>query len=504
MKTFIILDIETTGLQLEDSVITEIAAIKVSEEELTIIDSFESLIKIKGKISPFIEGLTGINDKLLKRKGRKLSQVLEELSLFCKDDIVYAHYAPFDKKFIRAAFKQEGLEYQETKWIDTIKIFKDKLPGHENYKLETLIKDLGIANKESHRGMQDCIHTLNVLQAANGLPYEHFETAEYKMFNILREFANIAFILGERYDLSSNEKTFSSLSMAIGKSFKGLDINKKYLAAIKKVNKTVVIRNREKENVQNPFSFVGTAMDQMVEYFYNKKEYKKRMKNDIKFPKTFIKDLNNELNENDFAAIAFMIHYYRGGKEEDLEIAINYSKNKVIDNFYANMIKPYIRLAKEQSSFLPNDTIFNPILGSIKSGLSADGDYIIDGKLCEMKTSKQPSFLLTYINQLITYILLNDLLEEKFQISKKVVIFWNPVYKIFEEFEIFINEEIESEFLKMLRAYSAFFQSDYAEYYRKIRIIKLNTSGFFGHIRECTEEEEQIIDKIYGEIFETD
>ncbi len=162
-KHFIVLDIETTGLSPQTEDIIEIAAIKV-DDNLEIIDTFEYLIDINRPVPPFIVGLTGITNSMLKESGIPISMALKLLKDFAGNLNVYAHYAPFDKGFIRTNLRKHSIDYIESEWIDTIKLFKQKWPNRKTYKLESLIIDLDLATKEDHRGLSDAKHTLALMK----------------------------------------------------------------------------------------------------------------------------------------------------------------------------------------------------------------------------------------------------------------------------------------------------------------------------------------------------
>ena len=165
-KHIIILDIETTGLSPKTCEITEIGAIKVDAHTLEVVEEFESLVKINGEVPYFITNLTGITNQLLKQKGNPLREVLENLSSFCSGHNVYAHNASFDKSFIRHYLAMKDIDYIESEWIDTISIFRKAFPGRKTYKLESLIQDFNLADKEDHRAISDAKYTLKLLKKA--------------------------------------------------------------------------------------------------------------------------------------------------------------------------------------------------------------------------------------------------------------------------------------------------------------------------------------------------
>ena len=80
-KPFIVLDIETDGLDECKNSIIEIAAIKVCESEN---QEFSSLIKQDISLPKTISDLTGITDSLLHKEGRVQEDVLNDLLDFIK------------------------------------------------------------------------------------------------------------------------------------------------------------------------------------------------------------------------------------------------------------------------------------------------------------------------------------------------------------------------------------------------------------------------------------
>ena len=72
---YVLVDIETTGLSPRECEIIEIGAIKVKENK--IIDTFDTLLKIEGRLPYFITKLTGITNEMLE-EGVEQEEALEE------------------------------------------------------------------------------------------------------------------------------------------------------------------------------------------------------------------------------------------------------------------------------------------------------------------------------------------------------------------------------------------------------------------------------------------
>ena len=98
---FVIVDIETTGGNPQNSKITEIAMYKCDGEQ--IIDEFVTLINPETSIPPFIVNLTGITDRMVASAPvfEEVAQTIEEFSEGC---IFVAHNVGFDYGMIRAEY----------------------------------------------------------------------------------------------------------------------------------------------------------------------------------------------------------------------------------------------------------------------------------------------------------------------------------------------------------------------------------------------------------------
>ena len=97
VKDYVVFDIETTGLDSVHNEIIEIGAIKVVENE--IVDTFQSFIKPKYRISSFITNLTGISNDMVK-DALDVREVLMLFKEFVGDDILIGHNVNFDINFV--------------------------------------------------------------------------------------------------------------------------------------------------------------------------------------------------------------------------------------------------------------------------------------------------------------------------------------------------------------------------------------------------------------------
>ncbi|MBR4015707.1 MAG: PolC-type DNA polymerase III [Anaerotignum sp.] len=157
--TFVVFDIETTGLSRETERITEIGAVKVKEGK--IIDRFSTFVNPEKPISAEITKLTGITDEMV-ADAPKIREILPEFLAFCGDAVLVAHNAGFDMGFIRLnAEKNCGIEVRNTV-LDTVELARILLPELGKHKLDIVCAHLGVELKGHHRAVNDAEATAEV------------------------------------------------------------------------------------------------------------------------------------------------------------------------------------------------------------------------------------------------------------------------------------------------------------------------------------------------------
>lgn len=164
-KSFVVFDVETTGIKVLQNKIIEIGAVKVVDGQ--IVQTFSTLINPECSISVEITALTGITNEMLVGKPT-IGQVMCDFFKFCEGSTLVAHNADFDMSFLLYFAKPCGYIFNH-EVLDTIAIAKKYYSAAENrrqepgnFKLSTLSAHLNITNTDAHRALADALATAKV------------------------------------------------------------------------------------------------------------------------------------------------------------------------------------------------------------------------------------------------------------------------------------------------------------------------------------------------------
>lgn len=159
-KLYSILDVETTGGKYNEEGITEIAIYRFDGEK--IIDQFISLINPEIPIQPFVQQLTGINNKMLVN-APKFYQIAKRVLEITDNSILVAHNSSFDYRMLKIEFDRLGYEFNIPQ-LCTVKLSKKIIPNLDSYKLGNLVKSVGIPISNRHRASGDALATVELFK----------------------------------------------------------------------------------------------------------------------------------------------------------------------------------------------------------------------------------------------------------------------------------------------------------------------------------------------------
>jgi predicted DnaQ family exonuclease/DinG family helicase len=161
---FVVLDLETTGLDPTENKIIEIGIIRyVNGKEK---DAFESLVNPEVSIPDFITKLTGISDNDVK-SAPKIDDLFDSLSSFIGNSPIIGHQINFDASFLeyhlRAKYndfndwdkESQRFKYLTNIRLDTLFLARIFLPFLQRFKLSTVAAYFGIDLERAHRATDD-------------------------------------------------------------------------------------------------------------------------------------------------------------------------------------------------------------------------------------------------------------------------------------------------------------------------------------------------------------
>lgn len=195
IATYAVVDLETTGNQLDYDEIIQIGITFVCNQQ--IIDTYHSMIRTDLEIPPFIQALTSIEEEML-AQAPYFNEVAEDIYNQIKDCIFVAHNISFDLNFIKNAFDNCNIQFRPKKVMDTLELFKIAFPTDKSYQLSELAQSHNIPLTNAHRADEDATTTAKLMIKAfekfENLPldtqkqlYYLSKDLKYDLYNILFE-----------------------------------------------------------------------------------------------------------------------------------------------------------------------------------------------------------------------------------------------------------------------------------------------------------------------------
>ena len=202
-QTYVVFDIETTGLSPVTEKITEIGAVKIENGEIT--ERFSQLINPQKPIPPNIVNLTGITDEMVADKPA-IDTVLPEFLEFCKEAVVVAHNASFDTGFIRKAATDLSLDFHN-KIADTLTLSRELFPDEKKHSLNVVAERMGVSLENHHRAVDDA-------EATAGIFLKFIDLAIKQYGNDTKELSietNQGLLTGDRYHVIILAQNYTGL-----------------------------------------------------------------------------------------------------------------------------------------------------------------------------------------------------------------------------------------------------------------------------------------------------
>lgn len=161
-NTYVVIDVETSGLHPEKHEIIELGAVLVKEHDIT--ERFSIFVRPKNAITSVIEQITGITNDILQKEGVQISDAMQRFITFLGNHPVVSHNMDFDYSFLHKACVDCNLPPPKNRRIDTLALSRRKVKQVSNYKLSTLATHFAIDITQQHRSLADCEITYQLFE----------------------------------------------------------------------------------------------------------------------------------------------------------------------------------------------------------------------------------------------------------------------------------------------------------------------------------------------------
>jgi DNA polymerase-3 subunit epsilon len=158
--TFVVIDVETTGLKPGPAAITEVAAVRIDKGLLGA--EFHTLVNPGRRVPAAITRLTGITEDMLHDQPR-IDVVFPQLHAFLGSAVVVAHNADFDLSFLNFDARRLLSAPLLNSSLCTLRLARRLLPSLRSRSLDTVAASLGVSCLDRHRALGDARITAEVL-----------------------------------------------------------------------------------------------------------------------------------------------------------------------------------------------------------------------------------------------------------------------------------------------------------------------------------------------------
>ena len=232
-ENIIVFDVESTGVDVTEDEIIQIAAIKLNKNG-EVVDKFEKFLKNKKPVKDSYY-VHGFSDEMLQRIGEDKEKVLKEFVEYSKDSIIVGHNVQYDINILCSELERSNLGKPKFKtFYDTLDIYRRFYPGNINYKLENLSKVYDTKHKPSHDAIDDIIATGELLvRAINEKIKETSMERMALMSKHLKAFTAISKKLNELFKIAESKRPYELVACVMNgfniKSMYAGDENKEKL-----------------------------------------------------------------------------------------------------------------------------------------------------------------------------------------------------------------------------------------------------------------------------------
>lgn len=196
-QLYIVIDIETTGLDPRRDKLIEVGAVKIKRG--LVIEEYATLINPERMIRPEITELTSIDDEMV-AKAPVYRDVLPDLRAFLEDGILIAHNASFEESFL-------GQDLPDHEFLDSLALAQIAFPAQNSYSLENLVRSLALGSYDAHRALEDARMTAKLFTLCLQTLDSFKPQLKANLHSISRDIQNpLARLIRERTEAASRDE----------------------------------------------------------------------------------------------------------------------------------------------------------------------------------------------------------------------------------------------------------------------------------------------------------
>jgi DNA polymerase III epsilon subunit family exonuclease len=159
--TFAVVDVETTGGRpSRGDRIVELAVVLVRGGSVEL--AYETLVNPERPVAPFVSGLTGITDAML-RDRPVFAEIADDVLAVLGGRVFVAHNARFDWAFVSAELKRTRDRVLWGPRVCTVRLTRRLVPELRARGLDHVTQYFGITVEQRHRAAGDAIATATLL-----------------------------------------------------------------------------------------------------------------------------------------------------------------------------------------------------------------------------------------------------------------------------------------------------------------------------------------------------
>ncbi|MEE0628425.1 MAG: exonuclease domain-containing protein [Collinsella sp.] len=163
-NSYVVFDLETTGLNCTDCQIAEIGAIKVRDGK--VVDTFSQLVYIDFPMPQAALNVNNITDEMLADAPHATEAMKSFIEFIGEGAVLVGHNIKrYDLPIMKRVATACRLDFDYAEAIDTYQLAQLAWPHLERWSMQVLREFLNIKNDDAHRALADCEDEMSVYDA---------------------------------------------------------------------------------------------------------------------------------------------------------------------------------------------------------------------------------------------------------------------------------------------------------------------------------------------------